>query len=303
MTHSVITESEFVAQTSEDNRQILDRYDPDDAIRCLDLAPTDDPYYRIPRRLERLWTSLEQEFGTEAFRFFQGATLLRLQKHFEARAADKRYTDGIRECFAGTFERIRGSIIDPTFEKYSTVTDPLLKDLAVSTQRLFPAGAQLVESNSGFHRALMIRGGLWQGLGVLRILLQCHGNKPLYQLHTHLIDTRDFNPPGWHRCYLRLAGMLELNPDIRGVWSSSWYFDPALSEISPHLVYLRDIPIRNGAALFFSHIDPDGGALYKSETRRRLCREGTYTPKSYSMIWPRTGLLQWAASHQVAKAA
>ena len=90
--------------------------------------------------------------------------------------------------------------------------------------------------------------------------------------------------------------MLALNPEIRGMWGGSWFYDPALERISPRLEYLRSVPQDNGAYVFYSNIDINGGALSKSDTRKQAYEDGKYLPKSYSVIWPRRHLLDWAAS-------
>jgi len=35
------------------------------------------------------------------------------------------------------------------------------------------------------------------------------------------------------------------------MFGSSWFYDPLLADISPHLNYLRDVPMAGGAELFF----------------------------------------------------
>ncbi len=285
----------------EKYREMLDRYAPEKAIELLDTVPLEKSYHDLPQELSRLWSAVSRDFGEAGFDAFQRVTMLRLIERFEPRAVGKRYSDSIRERFAISFKRITKSIEDPTFDQYRCENDILFKDLGICSQKLLPAGAQVVEQESGFHRAIVFRGGLYQSLRAIGLLLKTGGNKPFYQIHTHLSELEEFTPEGWDRCYQRIAEMLELNPRIRGVWGGSWFYDPALESISPRLVYLRERPLQHGAALFYSGVDIHGGALSKSKTRQELYDQGKYLPVAYVLIWPRRALLAWA--HRFAQGA
>lgn len=115
-------------------------------------------------------------------------------------------------------------------------------------------------------------------------------------MHTDSNDPHlmaDFNQEGWIRFYKRVSDMLEIYPHVKGVFGSSWFFDPILEDISPRLVYLRIIVTDNGGKLF--HIGSNDqsikDATQKSQIRRKLCQEGKYIPTS---IWPRKNLIAWA---------
>jgi hypothetical protein len=96
--------------------------------------------------------------------------------------------------------------------------------------------------------------------------------------------------------YLRVADLLKQHPRIRGLAGTSWYYDPEVSRISPRLSYLHDRPKERGAFFLRHGTDSNviSNATMKSATRRRLHLEGKYLPVSYSMLWPRRELLEWA---------
>lgn len=91
--------------------------------------------------------------------------------------------------------------------------------------------------------------------------------------------------------------MLRINPRVLGIFAESWFFDPALEPISPRLDHLWKLPRAGGARLFDvgASREHTENALFKSETRRRLHREGRYRPTGYMVIWPRAELIRWAA--------
>jgi hypothetical protein len=183
---------------------------------------------------------------------------------------------------------------DLTF--YDLGRDEFLKDVAILTHRLIPLGAEFAEPDRGVPRSVLVKGGLTQLLrGMWFFGMRLRGFKPLFCLHLHNLVLDQFNAEGMVRTYGRLAELLELNPEVKGWFSASWFLDPQLASISPHLAHLRKIPEDGGAAVFFVKADVQGrsGALAKSRTRQRLFREGQYVPKVYMRIWPRQAMLDW----------
>lgn len=204
-----------------------------------------------------------------------------------------KYPLDIQEQFKKNIQRICRVCADEAGYSQSK-QDDYWKDLAISRQEMFPAGAQVVERFSGI--------GLRQGFGVnfiqntrfFALLIRLGGRSCYYQIHTHAQELEEFHEEGWKNCYLRIAKMMKLNPKVKGVVGTSWFFDPQLMRISPNLVYLRNIPIYHGAESFFVEKDYSRNALVKSKTRKKLYDEKKYTPKSYMIVWPKTDLLRWA---------
>lgn len=289
-------ETEFlIDKIKNDNQELLSRFDPDSCIDFFDRVPDHKPYHYLPETVRTLWAAISADLGESGFDAFQKITMLRLIGRFETRSRGRRYADCIGERFAISFRRIVDSIADPEFALYRSENDILLKDLGLCRQAVFPAGMRVVEPNSGFHRILIFRGGWVQALRFLELLIRTGGHRHWYQVHTHLSELDDFNPDGWIRCCLRLADMMKLHPEIRGLWTGSWFNDPVIETISPRLTYLRKMPQDNGAYVFYSSVAINSGALAKSKTRQKLFEQRKYLPKSYAVIWPRRPLLAWAA--------
>lgn len=167
------------------------------------------------------------------------------------------------------------------------------KDLAMARQIIFPAGAQIVESFSGFG----IRQGVQDfrsAIPYLTFIAKLGGGKGFYQIHTHTPYLDEFNEKGWCKCFLRIAEMLKENQSIKGMFGGSWFYDPVIKDISPRLSYLQDIPLQNGARSFYAGLDKSNSAISKSLSRKKLFEEGKYIPKSYLLIWPRKEILSWA---------
>ncbi len=281
-----------------DHNVLLRRYPPANIIAILDALPANVQYHYVPEEIEKIWNSLLENEGSIAFDIVLRAVMLDLIVNFNKRAVGICYTNEIMQRFKVTYSRILKSIEDPKCNAYSYVNDIMMKDLALCRQYLFPSGALVVESRSAFPRSLIFSNGLGQAIQLVFLLLKVGGNKPFYQTHIHLSEMEDFSPDGRDRGFMRIAEMLEANPEIKGMYGGSWFYDPALEKISPHLVYLRKRPQDNGARIFYVGVDVDSGALSKSKTRQRLYDEGKYIPKSYALIWSRKSMIDWAKSQK-----
>lgn len=174
--------------------------------------------------------------------------------------------------------------------------DIFLKECGLVTLRLYAAGFQLVDVRCGIPRSLVWRAGVLGIPGRMMNFLRLGGFKPFAQIHTHVPNLGEFNEESRNECYRCCAALFEFRPDLLGMFGSSWFYDPALAEVSPHLNYLRDVPLAGGADLMF--VEQGGGAvrdaLETSNRRRRLYEEGKYMPRSYMLIWGRRPLLAWA---------
>jgi hypothetical protein len=207
------------------------------------------------------------------------------------------YPNSIIEQYDKTFERILNTC--QSLEGWSNGNiDVYWKDLAMARRIVFPAGARIVECNSGFGTRQGISLRVKETLNFLHFLISTKGNKPYFQIHIHTPELGEFNEKGWNECCVRLAEMLERCPNIKGFFGGSWFYDPKLEAISPHLMYLQKTPLENGAYSFYIGEDYSGNALSKSRTRRKLYSEGKYTPETYLLIWPRESLISWSKSYR-----
>lgn len=218
--------------------------------------------------------------------------LLRLIADFDPQSAPLRLPPSVIASFHVELHRIVKNMSDMAPDHYSRQNDLFLKDLAICNQRLAPIGPG-VAALSGLPRSVIFKGGLAQFLKGLWIIYGRLGShRPVFEIHTHLVNVREFTPEGWNRAYILMADLLEANPDVHGLFRGSWFFDPAIPEISPNLAYLQDLPLANGAAaLYYADLGLDCGAFARSAKRRALYDEGKYMPKSYLLIWPRKALI------------
>lgn len=172
--------------------------------------------------------------------------------------------------------------------------DVYWKDLSIARQQMFPLSSGVVEAFSGFGFKQGLNRDLFQNINFIKLILTSGGRKGYYQIHTHTPLLSNFNEKGWFESYIQIAEMLSIHEKIKGVFRGSWFCDPAIKRISPHLKYIQEIPVKNGAKLFHVGEDLSGNAFSKSRTRKTLYNEGKYTPQLYLLIWPRRKLISWA---------
>ena len=178
---------------------------------------------------------------------------------------------------------------------FSLENDLFVKDLAVCLGQLYPGGARLVDVRAGLPRRLLI----WQpfaAAAVLRFFWAVGGFAPWFETHVDPRDLSEFSESGLVRMYLRVAAILEVNPNVLGVFGGSWFYDPRLETLSPHLAYLQQLPRKHGARLFRGPTTSGtiASALLKSQRRRKAHESGAYRPQSYFLAWPRGAMLAWA---------
>lgn len=273
------------------NSQTIDSF-----ITHLDSIPETESYAYISDDIKRLWLAIEQAGDKSSFADFNKCILLRLIEQFLERTEKSEYKlpESITRQFHINFLRILSEIDSFDDKHFNPSNDLFLKDLGICRQKLIPVGMRVIESNSGYSRKVLISGGWKQFFKFLYFFIFIERNsKNFYQTHVHLSIVKHFNPEAIHESYLKIAELLEINPQIKGLFGASWYYDPALERISPHLTYLRTQQEENGAWIFYIEPEKSGNPFVRSKTRKKLLEEGKYQPKLYLSVWPRKSILAY----------
>jgi hypothetical protein len=250
-------------------------------------------YAALPPVLVAAEQSLVRQAPALAFKYNKKLCQNMLDQ-FCIKEAGWTWPEQFNSLYRHQLSRIESQLIHEPECYFSFSNDPFRKDLALLRHRLIPFGAELATPFSGIPRSLLLRGGWEQAAKFMRVIAFCRGTKPFLELHMHPRDTNAFNPEGWLATYDNLADFLEVNPSLLGVQSTSWFLDPALEQISPHLAYLRQVPERCGATILYAGDDTgkNSGAFATSLTRRDLYAAGHYHPRLFTRIWPRQKLIQ-----------
>lgn len=168
----------------------------------------------------------------------------------------------------------------------------------IASLRRFPAGLFDWESSglprswlprirpaSQLARTVALVGGRWRGFGPVFFahLTVCRPVRALLQ--------RDAES-----CYYLMAKSLELQPDVKGFVTSSWFFSADTFRVTPHLAWLNEVFRANGGIVAtMGRAEPDCGVLARSPERQRAFEEGRFTPTLGLIVWPREEMIAWAA--------
>lgn len=271
-------------------------------VACFDNLPPMANYQYLPLSAQHLHGRVQQRLGAQAAREFLYACLLQAIGNSLDSASFACLPSRIKGHQLKQYRRIIDNA-DSITEVCELDRDLFHKELGLALMRLYAAAAQLVDYRTGIGRTTLIKNGLRELSLRLAMFIRIGGFKPFFEIHTHLSYLDEFNQEGWNECYRCCADLYVLYPQVLGMYGGSWFYDPALAEISPHLGYLRDIPQQGGAYLLFDSATKQAtqDAIATSVTRKNLYAEGKYRPKSYSLIWPRAAQINWVKTQDFLK--
>ena len=253
-------------------------------------------YRRIPNRLASVYGRLDQNDHTDAVSLFNKFLMLRMMSNANTKPIDFEITDDIRELIATYFARILAEIQSDRVRNFRYENDLRAKDMGVCRLRLIPCGAELIDRFSGVPRSVLISRNVVQTYSALRFFVfKSRHFRIFFESHWDRRLIRDFSPEGFDRCYMKVASLLEVNPDIHGVIGSTWWFDPVVEQIAPELFYLQKLFLDNGAISINLGSDADAvmDATTFSPNRTKLVESGEYVPRRFMLIWHRTDILLW----------
>ncbi len=276
---------------------VLSTFPIDWYIECLDASEDGPGYRHVPEPVREACATIAREAGPRAMETYHRLLLIRLMRAYDARRSRRGIPSAIEALIVRWFTAVTTRLGRPPENYYLHDNDAFSKDLGVCRLKLLPCGAELADVSSGIPRRVPLQGGLRQLVRSPWFFgTRLKGFKPVFELHWDRRLIRDFSDAGYRLCYHRLAELLQQRPDVRGVVSTSWWFDPALAALSGELMFLRDLPLNAGAELFRIGIAGTAtqDAIRHSQAREQAYRAGRYTPTVYMLAWPRDDLLAWA---------
>ena len=209
------------------------------------------PYKQLSEDLKTSFEKILADYGLDTLALYHKLALSILIKKSVEELKTTNIPDSISTLYHRWFEDVLKDFELMPDDYYDHKKDPFLKDLGVCGLRLIPVGGASVVEVSGAGMKLPFRGGLRQFFEYLTFLLfKMGGRRPFYLLH--LVDryASEFKSDEMDKAYIRISELLKINPKMKGVIRSSWWFDPKLENISPRLAWLRQRPVENGGKLF-----------------------------------------------------
>jgi hypothetical protein len=162
----------------------------------------------------------------------------------------------------------------------------------------FPAGQSDWEI-SGFPRAWISRMPLRDVPRALRcVFLRSGGRRPFFETHTAFRrDLPILTPEDERKTFQLLSRSMLLQPAIRGYLGASWFLDPHLPVVSPHLAWmsdwLRECQTFGAVWTTIGEAKKNAGFLVGDRRRRKLYESGKWKPLTGVLLWARTDLLKW----------
>ncbi|MFW5879440.1 MAG: hypothetical protein ACOCUV_01315 [bacterium] len=257
-------------------------------------------YSYKPEATSKLFTEVFKKEGKDIYiylqkRFILDCILTSLDQYFS-----HLYTLSIQEEFIVFISRVlKFCESEEGWSKYNE--DVYWKDLGTACQIIYPVHSGIVEIYSGLGVRQGLSKNIYHSLNYMNMLMKLRGRRPFYQIHTHTPQIDKFNENGWKKSYLQVSEMLRKHENIKGVLRCSWFFDPCLKDISPHLMYLQNLPLKHGAKRFYVGPDKSRNALYNSKKRKKMYEDGKYIPKLYLLVWPRKEIIKWVTTYSNAE--
>lgn len=286
----------FVEEISSFKNDLLSIFPVDTYIQSLDDACGYGGYGSFHKEAYAFYNQIMHQTGSQILERYHKLVLLNLIEDFDRRLSLRRIPESIVQLFTKEFQRIISEMKIDRKDFYLYPNDVFIKELGICRLKLYPCGPELIDEQSGVPRSILLRGNIFQLMEKVKFFnFTLNGFRPFYELHMHLPLRKYFNPNEWLDCYRRISELLDLNPNVKGISCTSWWYDPQLESISPRLSYLREQSLNGGAQLFYVGKDKHAvsGAITKSQTRRQLYHSGQYIPHMYTMVWGRNELADW----------
>lgn len=264
-------------------------------VACVEVPPGRAGFKYIAPAARALHAAILQEAGEQGARVFLLACLLAAARSTLRSGRIERLPARVRAHQLRQFERIAAH--DEGMLQYCRLeADVYLKELGLATLRLYAGASSVIDPHSGVGRSLLWKAGLHRLPGRLLLFARAGGFRPFFEVHVHKLYLDEFNEAGRNECYRCCVDLYALHPEVLGMIGGSWFYDPVVETISPHLAYLRTVPESGGARVLFVSYDEQavGNATAKSEKRRALHTAGRYRPASWTLVWPRRDQQAWA---------
>ena len=254
-------------------------------------------YGHMPEMVRSVYDALEKTADPDAVDVFNRCLMVSMMAASASLMRDLKVTDALRGHIATAFEAQLTDInrLDRLCRRIDS--DMGAKNLGICRLRLLPFGAELLDRFSGVPRSALITSKLDEKLRALYFFaFRARGFTNFLEAHWDRRLVRDFTPEGFVECYRHAADFLMANPRFRGIFASTWWFDPVIKTISPELAHLQDLFRDNGAVACYIGIDDDStrDATTFSPRRSSLYKAGEYQPQKIMLIWHRSDLIDWA---------
>jgi len=294
------------AEICRKNTSLLDKYPVERYCYYLENYPQMVSYNFVSPDVELFCEKILQHADLDTMETYHKLLQAKLLYDARDKLSGEKYPNDVKEVYVQDFRRILNNIKNlNNTGTHLYQYDSFHKNLAICCLRLIPVGARKVCLAKLPIKKFMFKKGISQLIDLIfYIIVELRGIEPLYISH---LDTNDpnlvaeLNPEGLKRAYLRIAELLKMNQNVKGLFGTSWLLDPQLQYISPRHSYNRLFFLKNGCKLYYQGSNKEAvkNATLTSKTRRKFYEEGAvYTertitqPIEATVLVGKNGILQ-----------
>ncbi len=266
--------------------------EPRGCFEILKHVDSTEASLQMIRSLDRAVRRLQVSVSETAV---ERVLLLRCGQHSLPHLYEMRLGAAIKEQICREFEFFAKP--SDRWRTHFRAGDVRYKEMAkIATFRRFPAG-QMHWEITGLERSLPFRLPFRSIPTYFRAVAKMGGFSPVWEMH---VNDRRKNPlvlleSESHRTYCRTAQSLELQPEIRGVVTGGWFYDPAIAVVTPHLAWMAGNLAAGGATMIdLGELRDAQPAVTRSQHRKELYDHGKYRPRRFLAVWARKDLIVWA---------
>lgn len=149
---------------------------------------------------------------------------------------------------------------------------------------------------TGVPRSLLFKVSFFDKFRIIKyVICKMGGFSPVLAYHLPRSMKKRFTVDNVRRDHEITADIFQSNKSLRSTFQASWFLDPSLVEISPHLAEIGRFVSKDGSLLVCigQSDDSTNDAILKSQKRKKLYEEGKYIPKRYLRLWARKDILFW----------
>ena len=277
--------------------EILECFPFEKILSSLSSIVEPTVYSYLPDTVILPLEAISKRYDTLALGKYKKALIMRLIGKIDSKIARLNLPKSVLNLYPDTLNFVVEDLLSVSDLNYLTDMPALVRELRLTSTRSLPCGAAIADNSTYLTKRIYRNNGMRSNIKCLRFVYsRLGGLAPFYRTHVDTRYLKYFSERGWDACYQRIAELMRRNLNIRGMVSTSWFYDPQLETVCPWLAYLRRRPRENGA---YFRCDGSGEAhiqraIATSRTRRDLYEKGEYTPTCYTLIWARRDLLRWA---------
>lgn len=293
----------ITTQSFVDYKQKLERTLPADAVQASQRLMAALPDWRTPAKYADLGANFIQlsnayaaHYDSTTFSTLNRLLVAKLAARLPETIQMRNLTEEIISLYPAALERLFLFLAQSNDEDYYYPHEYFLKDVRFAAGLTVPGGAKVLDLRNRIGWKPGIRMLARNGLRDTLRFLPYFQKSPWFAMHMEMRYLDEFNAAGMEQFYMRVAGLLEKQPEVHGMLGLSWFYDSKLASVSPRLGFIHKQLAEGGALILRGPATAYSieSALKKSPTRRRLYAEGRYTPVGCLVIWPRDQMLAWA---------